>query len=119
MNVPYSSGSLPSSSASIWLGPRPATSWSASDAATVALSASKLIPSVSRAPVAAARALVIAIQPGVSVSLTPAGVGVPGTGHHVPSVVSPPILISGGECPARLRISCTNTGSIAEGFVPA
>ena len=68
---------------------------------------------------AVASALVVAIQPGVRVSFTPAGVGVPGIGHQVRSVVSPPIL-SWGVCPGdRFRINWTNTGFIAEGSVPA
>ena len=87
--------------------------------ATVVLSASRLIPSVNRAPVAAPRALVIAIQPGVSALFTPAGVRIPGIGHQVRSVVSPPIRISGGFPPARLRTSWTNTGLIAFGSAPA
>ena len=61
----------------------------------------------------------IAIQPGVSALLTPAGVRKPGIGHQVWSVVSPPIRSSGGLPPARLRISWTNTGLIAAGSVPA
>src|SRR5947209_530037 len=43
----------------------------------------------------------------------------PGTGHHVRSVLSPPIR-STGRCPgARLRISCTSTGLGAAGSLPA
>ena len=101
------------------VAPDPATSWSASVWAILSLSASRLMPSVSLAPVAVASALVVAIQPGVRVSFTPAGVGVPGIGHQVRSVVSPPIL-SWGVCPGdRFRISWTNTGFIAEESVPA
>ena len=41
------------------------------------------------------------------------------TGHHVQSVLSPPIRRTGLCAGARFRTSCRNTGSSASGSLPA
>ena len=91
----------------------------ASAEASVALSSSRLIPRISRASSACVSAAVTCTQLFVSEYLIPLDLGTPGTGDHVQSVVSPPIR-SSGACPGvRLRISCSNTGLIACGSLPA
>ena len=64
-------------------------------------------------------AAVTCTQPLVSEYRTPRGLRTPGTGHHVQSLVSPPIRRFGAWPGVRLRISCSNTGLIAFGSLPA
>ena len=49
----------------------------------------------------AATAPITPIQRGLNPKTTPGGVLAPGIGHHVLSMVTPPIRRSGGEPPAR------------------
>ena len=67
----------------------------------------------------AATAPITPIQRGLNPKTTPGGVLAPGIGHHVLSVVTPPIRRSGGEPPARLRISWRKTGFTCRGLWPA
>ena len=55
----------------------------------------------------------------VSVYLIPGGLRIPGTGHQVQSVLSPPRRSTGRAPGARLRINCSNTGLSAAGSWPA
>src|SRR5271154_6249974 len=72
------------------------------------------LPCTARANVFATAAHV-----GVSASDAPPGRAIRGTGHHVQSVLSPPILITGLPPGARLRTSCSNGASSADGLPPA
>jgi hypothetical protein len=73
---------------------------------------------ISCPPVAAASALVVRSQPGVSEYWIPGGGTVPRTGHHVASALSPPIRMTGDWPGASPRSSPTSTGSTAVGSRP-
>ena len=97
----------------------PAMSARASALDTIALSASRSIPRISRAPSASVNARVIRSNRAVRVKFTPAGLRMCGAGHQAQSVLSPPILITGAWPGVRLRMSCNSTGLTPRGSVPA
>ncbi len=95
VKLPYRLGSLPGSSASIHGFPIPRSNALASASARARLSASRSMPMISRAFRSVASACVTASHRGVSVTRTPCGLLMPGTGYHAQSVLSPPIRSTG------------------------
>ena len=75
-------------------------------------------PRISFAPVATASARVVASQLLVSVYVMPGEGVTSASGHHVSSVLFPPIRRTGVWPGATSRISWTSTGLIARGSEP-
>src|ERR1700733_7396017 len=90
-----------------------------SAAASLRLSTSKVIPRISFAPTWSATPFITSSRRVLSVYQSAGDFLTPATGHHVWSVVTPPILSTPSWPGIRFRTSCTNTGSILFGFLPA
>ena len=90
--------------------PIPLTSAFASVCASLTLPASRLTPRISREFSSVSIACAICSHLGVSVYVTPPGFFIPGTGHQVQSVESPPKRSTGDWLGAIWRIRFRNAG---------